>query len=282
MSVIYDRCHRFFTDADDELFFKIFPKAIYSYLLFWVWSLDWSFYLAFPWNYKKLGVFNYIGLPPLTEIGLFITQLVCSVTILLALFRPKKTFSSVLIFVSIFLLDAWHNLYGFIDARIHIVWMCGLMSFYYLSIEYLESELSGKASSVIYRCLELILVSVYFQSGIAKLLKGGLEWMTEGTTTQFGILRQGLPIGEYIAQYQDIMIALSVLGLLMELAFAFYFALGKNRYILLVVALCFHLGTYILLGINFIHLYLLTACLLLGQVFPRIRRSQIEDNKQFV
>jgi hypothetical protein len=150
-------------------------------------------------------------------------------------------------------------MFGFINVHIHLVWYAAFMAY--------ATEKSSRAgaferASFSLRGMELVLVLAYVQSALAKLLESGWAWAWDGTTLQIGMIRQGMPVGQWLAGIPRVGTALSCAALAMECGFALYFFVPALRRPLLLVSICFHLGTWVTMGIDFSHLWIFSAALL--------------------
>src|SRR5262249_2642808 len=152
--------------------------------------------------------------------------------------------------------EVWHNLNGFVDVRIHTLWFLVAMSCARVGVSPLARQTSTACNGIIFRFLELVVVLVYVQSGVAKLMRTGLVWATSGMTLQIGLVRQGIISGMLLAESDTLMVLLSCATLALELGFALYYPVRALRGPLLVISLAFHLGTFVTMGIDFSHLWI--------------------------
>ncbi|WP_437984872.1 hypothetical protein [Sorangium sp. So ce117] len=256
---LWRRWQEFLLHAPASRFLDRFRFVLYPYGLWEVWRWDWSFYTAMsPHLYRPIGVAAVLGLPFPSHAVLLGVKLIATLCAAAALFNVAFRLAAFGFFASMLLLDAWHNMFGFVDARIHVVWLCGLMVLHRPG-----ARSDAWASSASFRCMELVVVLVYFQSAVAKLMRSGWDWALEGTTMQIAMLRQGEPLGLLLARSAEISRVFSCAALLMELAFILYFPVRGARKYLLGVALLFHMGTLATLSIDFSHLWVFHAAVLM-------------------
>jgi hypothetical protein len=251
-----------------EPFFRRFAFLLYPYCLYWLWTVDWRFYAALaPYAYEPIGLARVVGLPFPGAEALLLCKVAATAAAAACLLGVRRRVLTAPFLSCTMLSDAWHNMFGFVNAQIHLVWFCGLM----VLAGHPADARSGPASwrsGVAFRCMELVTVLVYVQAGIAKLRAGGLAWALTGTTTQIGMVRQGVPAGVFLADFGALMPVLASASLLMELSFVLYYPLPRCRRLLLAMAVTFHLGTWVAMGIDFSHLYIFSASALV--LAPRL------------
>ncbi len=250
--------HEFLFRAGAERFARAIVVALPLYAVFRVWLYDWA-------SYSKLAVFLYrppgfLALPFPALSTLIALQMLATI-LGLGVATGRLGGKTLFLFAWLNLLfDYWHNGFGFIEVQIHYVWFL-----FILSLCPNPGRRSGPvASSFAFRGMELIVVLAYFQSGIAKLIQSGISWASDGTTLQIALLRQGLQIGEWLAQWPTPIRCLSWITLIFELSFLFYYAFPRLRWIWLTTSVGFHLGTWLFLGIDFSHLWIFAATVLIA------------------
>jgi predicted DCC family thiol-disulfide oxidoreductase YuxK len=255
----------FFRFSGATRFLSMFRFLLFPYALFWMWTQDWALYHSLStFLSQPPGLLAHI---PFVVPNATVAFTLCGIATFLCLpvlvERGLRFNLAALAFTCIYaFLEAAHNTNGFVDARIHLLWFLLATSFSATGEREAASE-RHERNSIIVRLMELVVVLVYVQAGIAKLVQSGLSWASEGTTLQIGALRQGLSWGEYLAQYEGLARALSWGSLGLELAFVFYFPLKKLRLPLLLGTIVFHLGTQVTMGIDFSHLWIFSLAILL-------------------
>jgi hypothetical protein len=237
-------------------FFGVFPWLLYPIALFEMWRYDFRIYESIaPWLWQPSGFFRLI-LPHFPTISsVLAVRVVGSLAVLVAISGKWSRSAAAVAFVALLLLDYWHNMFGFIDARIHLVWMIGLMTLVKAPSPQQTAE-ADLLASLAFRCMELIVVLVYAQSAYAKISNAGLTWAGEGSTLQIAWLRQGLPLGHWLASSVLVAKIFSWLALGLEASFfTYYLVPRKMRGALLLTAFLFHTGTFLTMNISFAHLW---------------------------
>jgi hypothetical protein len=108
--------------------------------------------------------------------------------------------------------------------------------------------------------MQLYVAILYFQTGLSKLLHGGLRWFWEGETIYSNALLLGGERGAFIAQFEWLFPLFGALTALFEFGFLPAYLLGLRRS-LCVAGVLFHVGIFLVLGISFWHLWLLYPAL---------------------
>jgi hypothetical protein len=228
--------------------------------VYFIWQHDWALFVEMaPFMFKLPGLLKYSHVPfpnPYIILGLQIIGTGASLSAVF--FERKRAISSLLVFVVLFFLDFNSNGFGFVNVQIHFIWFSLVLSIVFIFQKF------AWVKSYSFRVIELIIVLAYVQSFLAKMLTSGLSWGLDGTVLQIGILRQALPYGRSIANYHFLSQFISMLTLLFEASFIFYFFLSsKYKKLLLGIAILFHISTFITLGIGFFHLWVMNLCIIL-------------------
>lgn len=249
---------KFLFATDAERFIRIFSKVVILYSVLRILKYHWHIYSTLaPYVYHPPGLF-FLPFPSLILIHI-LTGLALAAAALAyqrILYRPAML---TLFFINL-LFDGWHNGFGFIEVQIHYIWFLGILALCPLGR---KSKPDKELFSFAFRWMELIVVLAYAQSGIAKLMISGFSWAADGTTLQIGLLRQGLVAGEWLANWPTAVHALAWSTLIFEVSFLLYYLIPKYRWVLLTVAISFHLGTWIFMGIDFSHLWIFSATTLI-------------------
>lgn len=115
--------------------------------------------------------------------------------------------------------------------------------------------------SLVLSVMQLYVAVLYFQTGLSKLLQGGVRWFTHGETIYTSAILLGGPRGAFFASYPWLSVLSGVFTGIFELGFLLAYLVGLNRRWLCVMAILFHTGTFLVLGISFWHLWLLYPAL---------------------
>lgn len=268
------RINSFLYGCEARSFLGVFAGIFYPYCLIRLWLVDFQVYAAMaPWNYHPIGLPALLGLPfPSLDVVNALRTLATVAGVCACLGFRFRTAAGIF-FVSKLLLDAWTNMFGFVNVEIHATWFAGFLILASLNAADRKGPSTG-GDSLAFRCMELVMVLAYVQAFASKMLTAGFAWAAAGTTLQIGLLRQGMPVGEALAAHSVLMPILSWATLAFEFSFALYFLIPPRwRLALLLAAVGFHLGTWITMGIDFSHLWIFGATVLLagpyGKMIPR-------------
>lgn len=107
---------------------------------------------------------------------------------------------------------------------------------------------------------------LYFQSGLSKLIYGGVDWIITGRTVlQFSYFL-GTDLGRYVLAIPNAAQTISFFSILIELSVIFLIFFPKLYKIIGVLMICFHLGIKLTMNISFWHLIILfPALFIIGQ-----------------
>lgn len=260
MSKTFDH---FLFNADARQWLRVFRLLLYPYLVWICWNYNWTAYSAMSSMFKAPGLSALLldSFPSLRLIR--VIQLSVTAAALDVICGRAHLASSIIVFAGSLTLDCLHNGFGFVNAQIHVIWFSAAMIF---------ATKDKENCSLIFRFCELIVVLAYIQSGLNKVLIGGLAWLTEGTTLQIALVRQGQDAGQWLAQQSPFMPVLASASVALELAFLLYYQIKPARKFLLASAVMFHLGTLILLGIDFFHLWIFAASVAISSLISKYQR----------
>lgn len=243
---------------DYDLFFKVFTRALVIYFVVFFSTLDWSIYiLAADELFAPIQGLGSL-LPKLPSLPLVMGMLVIYVFVgLKILFKPKNTILLTLFLCITILLDLFHNSLGFMNVQTHAI-------LFFVVVTVLSTSKNNLRDNQFWalRSIELIFVMVYFQSAVSKIVKSGLAWGFDGTTFQIAMFRQMQPLGVSFSQFAMLCIVLSLITLFIEFMFPFFYFFSLKKQYLLFLSICFHLGTLLLMGIHFFHLWVFPLCYL--------------------
>lgn len=262
-----NRIQRFLFETPSQVFLEYYVFIFYPFCLFYkIWRIDWEFYRSLEsWLYHPVGFMKLLAMPFPNISVVVVLQITATIAAISAMLGYWYRISAFIFFICMLLFDAWPNMFGFINVEIHLVWIAGLLSIANLHRSERKKSWVYPMSSLAFRCIELVIVLAYFQAGVSKLIHGGIDWALEGTTLQIAMLRQGVALGLYLAQFPTLLKFASILTLIWELIFPLYYLVPKTRKYLLSVAILFHLSTWFTLGIDFSHLWNFTLSILILQ-----------------
>ncbi|MDX1904809.1 MAG: HTTM domain-containing protein, partial [Thermonemataceae bacterium] len=140
-------------------------------------------------------------------------------------------------------------LYGFgkIDHT-YTTWAYVSTIFLFLLQEKNKSE-TNETNAWALRLMQVVIAMVYLQTGIEKLLIGGLNWF-EPATMQTHLLAHPTTIGLFLANSELICVLMSIFVMVLEIGFPLILFYPKLKIPILLMGLAFHTGTFVLLGVG--------------------------------
>lgn len=191
-----------------------------------------------------------------------------SVCVALGLFCPYSTgilaisFGLINCYISNFSTDYWINnshLNFFLIALV----FCRADAHYSIRLhnsnkrEIPEDDSAVKYASMALAFMIAYVAVLYLQSGVSKILHGGLEWFTTGQTLYVHTLMTGTPIGHYLTKYPILFQAMTLFTAMFELgSFPFFISTRYAKWAA-AAAIMFHVGTCLVMGITFWFLWAL-------------------------
>ena len=100
---------------------------------------------------------------------------------------------------------------------------------------------------------------MYFQAGLSKLIHGGLIWFITGKRIWVETILLGTNLGKSLLNYKLVFMPMGWFTFIFECVLA-PLLINKNKYIIY-IALLFHFGTFIIMGISFWFIWLLFPAL---------------------
>jgi hypothetical protein len=122
---------------------------------------------------------------------------------------------------------------------------------------------------------QLYVAVFYFQSGLAKVVHGGMEWLTSGRAAWIFAIEMGTDLGRWMAGYPLLFALGSTVIVVFELLFLPLFLTGRFRRFLLIGATSLHLTIWAVFDISFWHLWLLYPALFLHDLLPQARTARV-------
>lgn len=92
---------------------------------------------------------------------------------------------------------------------------------------------------------------LFFQTGLSKLIYGGIGWFLSGDTLYVETIFDGTDFGRYLTQFSWTFPLFGIGVFFFELIFPFSFLLYRYHFIFGIIILIFHFGTYLVMGISF-------------------------------
>jgi hypothetical protein len=92
---------------------------------------------------------------------------------------------------------------------------------------------------------------LFFQTGLSKLLYGGLGWFLSGDTLYVETIFDGTDFGRFLTRFGWVFSIFGASVGFFELIFPFLFLFHRFHFIFGLIILLFHLGTYLIMGISF-------------------------------
>lgn len=115
----------------------------------------------------------------------------------------------------------------------------------------------------------------YFQSGLAKVVHGGVEWLTTGRAGWIFAIEMGTDLGRRMAEYPLLFPVGSTAIVVFELLFLPLFLTGRFRRFLVLGATGLHLTIWATFDISFWHLWLLYPALFLRDLLPQAETASL-------
>lgn len=140
------------------------------------------------------------------------------------------------------------------------------LNFFAIALCFVPEKINKKDSecaSFLLAFMILYVTALYFQAGVSKLIHGGIGWFFNGHRIWTETLLLGTPFGKWLTQWPQIFTFMSFGTGVFELFVpAFFLIRTKQRYAAF-VAILFHAGTFIVMGISFWFLWVLYPALFL-------------------
>lgn len=95
------------------------------------------------------------------------------------------------------------------------------------------------------------IVTLLFQTGLSKLIYGGVDWFTSGDTLYVETILDGTEFGRTMTAYKGVFPVFGVMVAIFELGFPWLFLWRRFHRFLGISMLCFHAGTFAVMGISF-------------------------------
>lgn len=113
---------------------------------------------------------------------------------------------------------------------------------------------------------------LYFQAGLSKLLLGGWNWFLEGKRIWTETILLGTPFGKWLTKWPWIFRGIGIGTGIFELIFPFFFFFRKTQRWVASIAILFHLGTFVIMGISFWFLWILYPAIFFTRLNPGLNR----------
>jgi len=200
--------------------------------------------------YKPLPLLRvlHLGFPPLWALALLCGLLLAAITAVLVNF--KATWSAGVAALLFVLLQAWLFSFEKMDHTYALLTYAAL-PLPFLLAEHAKARRLGQPLQAGWPLwlIQLVIGWVYLQSGLEKVLIGGLAWLHPETFRNYIYLHQA-PLGMRVASSDLWCVLLPLLALLFELGFILVVFRPAWAWLLLPAGIVFHAGTYLLLGVG--------------------------------
>jgi hypothetical protein len=185
-------------------------------------------------------------LPFPTEEGVFYWFVVLYLAFLASFWRKWATQFWIFAIFIILILQGFLYGFGKIDHT-YATWGYVSMLLPFLLVEIKRDAKQVQAWGL---CLmQLVVVCVYVQSGLEKIMIAGFTWF-EPQTLQTHLLSHPTTLGLWVAQSDILCVFLSIMAIIFELGFILVLIYPKSKYIFLPIGVLFHTGTFILMGVG--------------------------------
>lgn len=142
-----------------------------------------------------------------------------------------------------------------------------------------DSELE-KASWVLFFSGAFI-ATLLFQTGLAKLVYGGVSWFTTGDTIYVETILDGTSFGRQLTAFPSLFPLIGKATAIFELGFPWLFFWKRAHVFLGLSLLLFHLGTWTVMGISFWFLWPLYFPTFLGFHFSLHKKPSLPSQSHF-
>lgn len=92
---------------------------------------------------------------------------------------------------------------------------------------------------------------LFFQTGLSKLIYGGIEWYLSGDTLYVETILDGTDFGRFLTSFSWVFPFFGIMVGFFELIFPFFFLFQRFHVLFGCIILLFHLGTFLVMGISF-------------------------------
>lgn len=125
----------------------------------------------------------------------------------------------------------------------------------------LDRPNNKEMASFIVAFMTTYISALYFQAGLSKLLLGGVDWFIYGERIWTETILLGTPFGKWLTQWPWIFRGLGIGTAVFELMMPVLFFFSATQPYVAFMALLFHLGTFVVMGISFWFLWALFPAL---------------------
>ena len=92
---------------------------------------------------------------------------------------------------------------------------------------------------------------LFFQTGLSKLIYGGIGWFLSGDTLYVETIFDGTDFGRYLTRFSWVFPIIGISVFFLELIFPFLFFFYRYHVLFGIILLSFHFFTYLIMGISF-------------------------------
>jgi hypothetical protein len=219
--------------------------------------------------YEPLFIARFLPFPAPTPLVVAVLQGALVVATLLALTGrwPRVSGAAVFLLYLAWMLTAFS--YGKVDHD-NVAFLVALAVLPTVGKARWGDRHADEASGWAIRCIQVAVVMTYFASVASKVRFGGLNWVT-GSTFLRAVLKRGTSLSEPLAAYPLALKAGQVALVAFELLSPLLLVRGRIGRLMLVVALAFHVITFLGIRIMFWpHVVCLLSFLPLERLNPRV------------
>lgn len=137
-----------------------------------------------------------------------------------------------------------------------------------------SSQKAKELASFLLAFMILYVATLYLQAGVSKCIWGRLEWFTTGNRVWTETLLLGTNFGKWLTQWPILFQAMGIATAFIELVVPFLFFFSRTAKAASLMAISFHLGTFLVMGISFWFLWALFPALFFHlRVFDRFSKG---------
>jgi hypothetical protein len=129
-----------------------------------------------------------------------------------------------------------------------------------------KKKSSQEFASFLIAFMTLYIAILYFQAGLSKLIHGGLGWFLDGERIRTETILLGTSFGKWLTQWPRLFNGAAFGTGLFELLLPPFFLLRNTQRFAALIAIGFHLSTFLVMGISFWFLWFLYPTLFFNQI----------------
>lgn len=129
-----------------------------------------------------------------------------------------------------------------------------------------KKKSSQEFASFLIAFMTLYIAVLYFQAGLSKLIHGGLGWFLDGERIRTETILLGTSLGKWLTQWPRLFDSTAFGTGIFELLLPSFFLFRNTQRRMALIAIGFHLSTFLVMGISFWFLWFLYPTLFFYQI----------------